>query len=229
MSTILNLAYDLNRGWSSDPAARVSREDIIEYIHAFSVDRQPDHPTTAVAWDLQRTFGERDGRRLLLCASRRWDKQPLTPRQVVGLRWWENYEPRAWVDEYLTDVICSWRTEQARLQLCADAEKEWLAFGGFATPQQLDKWREKFGGWYLAPEEKLGPVKIIKPVAPGTPMVVPLQPSKPLVDFSGNIIARSRCRLLARLGPPAMSAFAPLLGADIKRASIAASPFVNES
>jgi putative DNA primase/helicase len=158
----LCLAHDLNRGHPpADGHERASRADIVEYIDAFTVDKSPDHPTTAIAWDLQRTFGERDGRRLLLYASRRWDATPLRARDVVKMWWEEDYEPQAWVDEYLVDVIRDWRSERDRLQLCADAEKEWLVFDGIATQQELNAWRGRFGAWYLEPQRRLGPVTVV--------------------------------------------------------------------
>src|SRR5580692_2851536 len=119
-------AYDFNRGFASaDGAERIRRAEILEYIHAFSVEKPPSHPTTAIHWDLIRTFGESEGRRLLLQASRQWDADPLRARDIVGMWWDDDYEPRAWVDEYLVDVIDDWRTQRGRVQLCADAEKEW--------------------------------------------------------------------------------------------------------
>jgi hypothetical protein len=115
----LCLAYDINRGFApADGAERATREEILEYIDAHDIAHSPDHPTTAIAWDLQRTLGERDGRRLLLYASRRWDAEPLRARDVVKLWWWEDHEPQAWVDEYLVDVIGSWRQERDRMLLC---------------------------------------------------------------------------------------------------------------
>ena len=161
----LNAAYDFNRGGPPDIASRVTRADVDEYIDAHTVERPPDHPTSAIHWDMICTFGESEGRKLLLTASRRWDATPLRPRDFVRKlpMWWEDdYEPQAWVDEYLADVIASWRQERDRLQLCADAEKAWLAFEGAATQQQLDDWREKFGDRYLQPEKRLGPVAAIK-------------------------------------------------------------------
>jgi RecA-family ATPase len=161
---LLCAAHDLNRGFAPDGAARVTREDVLEYIDAHTVPKPPDHPTTALHWDLIRTFGESEGRRLLLRASKQWDAKPLRPRDFVRTlpMWWEDdYEPVAWKDEYLADVITSWRMERDRLQLCADAEKAWLAFAGVATRQQMYEWQEKFGSWYLSPERKLGKVTII--------------------------------------------------------------------
>jgi hypothetical protein len=152
-------AHDFNRGFAPNTLGPISRDDVLEYIDAHTVARSPDHPTTAIHWDLIRTFGESEGRRLLLLASRRWDAKPLRARDIV-FKWWDDdHEPQAWVDEYLADVIGSWRIERDRLQLCADAEREWLAFGGTATLEQLDDWREKFGVWYLSPERRLGPVE----------------------------------------------------------------------
>ncbi|QWG11031.1 hypothetical protein KMZ29_14705 [Bradyrhizobium sediminis] len=157
-------AYDFNRGCPpADGAERATRDEIVEYIDAFSIDKSPDHPTSAIAWDLQRTLGESEGRRMLLYASRRWDATPLRARDVVKMWWDDDHEPEAWRDEYLIDVIGSWRSERDRLRLCADAEKVWLAFKGAATSEQLANWRTKYGAWYLAPERKLGPVTIIKP------------------------------------------------------------------
>jgi hypothetical protein len=86
--------------------------------------KPPDHPTTAIAWDLQRTFGESEGRRLLLYASRRWDAKPLRAREVVMLWWDDEYEPQAWVDEYLADTIHGWRWERDRLRERAIREAE---------------------------------------------------------------------------------------------------------
>jgi hypothetical protein len=36
-----------------------------------------------------------------------WDATPLRAREVVKLWWEDDYEPQAWVDEYLADVIGS--------------------------------------------------------------------------------------------------------------------------
>ena len=102
----LNAVYDFEN--LSDPNGRVSRTDIAEYVNAFDKSDPPKHSTTAIAWDLCRTLGQREGRRALLYASRRWDETPLTPRQVVKFNW-DDYEPQAWVDEYLVEVIDSWR------------------------------------------------------------------------------------------------------------------------
>jgi hypothetical protein len=155
-------AYDFNRGFApADGAERVRRTEIVEYINAFTVEKPPSHPTRAIEWDLIRTFGESEGRRLLLYASRRWDAKPLRARDIVFMWWWDDYEPQAWVDEYLVEIIDDWRWQRGRLQLCADAEREWLAFGGFATMDALEAWYEKYGAWYLAPAEKLGPVKVV--------------------------------------------------------------------
>jgi hypothetical protein len=152
-------AYDFNRGSPpADGAERATREDIIEYIDAH---KSPGHPTTAIAWDLQRTLGEADGQRLLQYASLRWDAEPLTASEIVRMGWEDDYEPRAWVDEYLVDLIRDWRWQRGRLQLCADAEKEWLAFKGFATLDQFEAWYDKYGAWYLSPDKKLGPVKVV--------------------------------------------------------------------
>jgi hypothetical protein len=117
-------AHDFNRGFAPDGAARVRREDVLEYIHAHTVDKPPYHPTKAIAWDLQRTFGESEGRRLLLYASRRWDAKPLRAREVVMLWWDDDYEPQAWVDEYLADAIHGWRQERERLRERAIREAE---------------------------------------------------------------------------------------------------------
>ena len=66
----LCVAYDFNRGFApADSSERATREEIIEYIDSFSIDKPPSHPTSALTWDLQRTFGESEGRRLLLSAS----------------------------------------------------------------------------------------------------------------------------------------------------------------
>jgi hypothetical protein len=158
----LCLAHDINRGHApTEGPKRATREEILEYIEAFSVDHPPPHPTSATAWDLQRTLGESEGRRMLLRASKQWDATPLRARDVVKLWWDDDHEPQAWRDEYLLDVIRDWRQERDRLQLCADAETEWLAFGGSATREQVGAWREKFGAWYLAPDRKLGPVTIV--------------------------------------------------------------------
>jgi hypothetical protein len=155
-------AHDLTRGFSpADGAERATRDDVLEYIDAFSIDKRPDHPTSVIAWDLQRTFGESEGRRLLLRASRRWDAEPIRARDVVRTWWEDDYPPQAWVDEYLLDLIQGWRTERDRLQVCADAEKAWLAFDGLATREQLADWRTKFGSRYLSPENRLGPVATI--------------------------------------------------------------------
>jgi hypothetical protein len=155
-------AYDFNRGHPpSDGAERVRRAEIVEYINAFTVEKRPSHPTTAIAWDLQRTFGESEGRRLLLYASRRWDAKPLRAREVIHMWWDDGYEPEAWVDEYLVEIIDDWRWQRGRVQLCADAEREWLAFNGVASMEQFEAWYEKYGAWYLAPAEKLGPVSVV--------------------------------------------------------------------
>jgi hypothetical protein len=113
----LCLAHDINRGAPpADGAERATREEIVEYINAFSIDDSPDHPTSAIGWDLQRTLGESEGRRMLLYASRRWDAKPLRAREIVHMWWHDDYEPQAWVDEYLLDVIGGWRREQDRLR-----------------------------------------------------------------------------------------------------------------
>ena len=121
----LCVAYDFNRGFApADSSERATREEIIEYIDSFSIDKPPSHPTSALTWDLQRTFGESEGRRLLLSASRRWDAKPLRARDIV-FKWWEDdYEPRAWVDEYLVDVIRDWRSERERQSEKAKREAE---------------------------------------------------------------------------------------------------------
>lgn len=172
-------AYDFNRGCPpADGAERAARDDIVEYIDAFSIDKSPDHPTSAIAWDLQRTLGESEGRRMLLYASRRWDATPLRARDVVKMWWDDDHEPEAWRDEYLLDLIQGWRMERDRLQTCADAEKEWRAFNGSATKQQILAWRVKFGSWYLSPERTLGPVTIIPfPAPPSAPIAKPTAPA----------------------------------------------------
>lgn len=176
-----NAAHDFNRGGPPDTSGRVSRDDVLEYIDAHSITKPPGHPTTAIHWDLIRTFGESDGRRLLLRASRQWDANPLRARDIV-FRWWDDdHEPQAWVDEYLADVIRDWKTERDRLRLCADAEKAWLAFNGAATKEQLADWRTKFGAWYLAPERRLGPVTTIIPFP--VPSAAPVSSALPLTFF----------------------------------------------
>jgi predicted P-loop ATPase len=178
-------AHDLNCGIAPDPIGQVSRADVLEYIDAFTVDKPPDHPTSAIHWDLIRTFGESEGRRLLLLASRRWDAKPLRARDIV-FKWWEDHhEPEAWRDEYLADVIGPWRMERDRLRICDDAEKAWLAFGGSATDDEVGDWYEKFGAYYLSPDRKLGPVtrtpNNIVPF-PGVPIPntqLPLRPAAP--------------------------------------------------
>ncbi len=121
----LCIAHDINRGHPpANGAERATREEILEYIDAFTVDKSPDHPTSAIAWDLQRTLGESEGRRMLLYASRRWDAKPLRARDIVFKWWWEDYEPQAWVDEYLVDVIRDWRSERDRLRERAIREAE---------------------------------------------------------------------------------------------------------
>src|ERR1700677_2208434 len=83
----LNLAHDINRGHAPADGAdeRATREEILDYIDAFSVDQPPPHPTKAIHWDLQRTLGESEGRRMLLRASRRWDAIPLRARDIVQM------------------------------------------------------------------------------------------------------------------------------------------------
>ncbi|MBR1362924.1 AAA family ATPase [Bradyrhizobium ottawaense] len=155
-------AYDFNRGGPPNSTGRVSREAVLEYIDAHSVEHPPSHPTTALHWDLIRTFGASEGRRLLLRASRQWDAKPLRARDIV-FKWSileDDYEPQAWVDEYLADVIHDWRAERDRLRLCAEAEKAWSGFNGFATPQQMDEWNEKYGAWVLSPHRKFGKVTV---------------------------------------------------------------------
>jgi hypothetical protein len=156
-------AYDFNRGFApADGAEQVRRAEIVEYINAFTVDKPPSHPTTAIAWDLQRTFGESEGRRLLLYASRRWDAKPLRAREVVHMWWEDDYEPQAWVDEYLVEIIDDWRWERGRVQLCADGEREWLAFHGVATSEQREAWYDKYGAWCgYDVRSKHGPVKVV--------------------------------------------------------------------
>src|ERR1700730_10296240 len=192
----LNLAYDINRGHApADGPERATREEILEYIDAFSVEHSPDHPTTLIEWDLIRTLGESEGRRMLLYASRRWDANPLRARDIV-FRWWDDdYEPRPWVDEYLLDVIRDWRSErdvlraleieeceaiarcEARLaeqnHLREAAENEWLAFSGSATAEQVDAWNKKYGRTVVSFHRKLEPVTILpfplSPTAPAAP------------------------------------------------------------
>jgi hypothetical protein len=155
-------AYDFNRGFAPpEGAERATRADILEYIDAHDIAHSPGHPTSALAWDLQRTLGESEGRRMLLYASRRWDAKPLRARDVVR-RWWDDdYEPQAWVDEYLVDVIRSWRSERDRLRLCEEAKKEWLTFNGVASQDQFLAWFDRYGAWYLSPAEKLGRVRVV--------------------------------------------------------------------
>jgi hypothetical protein len=153
-------AYDLEHP-SRDHGARVRRAEIVEYIEAFSVDDPPSHPTRAIEWDLIRTLGESEGRRMLLYASRRWDAKPLRARDIVHMWWEDDYEPRAWVDEYLVEVIDTWRDEKKRLRHCDEAKEEWLAFGGFATWQQMGAWQRKFRSWYPEPQRKHGAVTIV--------------------------------------------------------------------
>jgi predicted P-loop ATPase len=125
---------------------------------------------------------------MLLRASKQWDAKPLRARNVVKLWWDDDYEPQAWRDEYLADVIGSWRTERDRLQLCADAAEAWLDFGGMATDDDLGDWYEKYGAWYLSPERKHGKVTRIpdnvvqlpgtRPIPP-CPVALPLPPTAP--------------------------------------------------
>lgn len=207
----LSLAHDFNRGGApADGAERATREEILEYIDAFTVDKSPDHPTTAIAWDLQRTLGESEGRRMLLYASRRWDAKPLRARDVVKMYWdddIEAYEPQAWVDEYLLDVIRDWRAEiecklaeeDRRLALASNAavktamgkqramrtaaEDEWLAFNGRATQQQLDAWKSKFASLLLPFERTLADVTIIPFPTPATPPAPVPTPALQLTFF----------------------------------------------
>jgi hypothetical protein len=115
--------YDLEHPYR-DPGARVRPAEVFEYIDAFSVDKPPPHPTSAIEWDLIRTFGESDGRRMLLRASRRWDAKPIRARDIVYKWWDDDYVPRAWVDEYLAEVIDTWRLDQKQLRERALREAE---------------------------------------------------------------------------------------------------------
>lgn len=117
---MLSLAnvYDLEHP-HANPAVRVSEIDVLKYIDAFDVERPPSHPTSAIAWDLNRTFGWRTGRRLLLRATQKWDRDPIPARDVVDLfchGWHEHHQPQPWVDVYLAEVIGDWRDEQERKQ-----------------------------------------------------------------------------------------------------------------
>jgi hypothetical protein len=115
--------YDLEHPFH-DPRSRVRRAEVIEYIDAFSVERPPCHPTTFIEWDLIRTFGVSEGRRLFLRASQRWDAKPIRARDIVQ-KWSWDAEPQAWVDGYLVEVIDTWRSECARLreQAIRDADQ----------------------------------------------------------------------------------------------------------
>ncbi|UFW82854.1 AAA family ATPase [Bradyrhizobium barranii] len=157
-------AHDFNRGGPPNATGRVGREDVLEYIDAHSVERPPSHPTTALHWDLIRTFGASEGRRLLLRASRQWDAKPLRARDIV-FKWTileDDYEPQAWVDEYLADVIHDWRAERDRLRLCADGEEAWKDFCGYATGEQMEAWNEKYSAWVLSPHRRFGKVTVLR-------------------------------------------------------------------
>lgn len=115
---LLNLVYDCEHP-HADPAVRVSEMDVLKYIDAFDVEHPPSHPTNAIAWDLNRTFGWRTGRRLLLRAAQKWDRNPMPARKIVDLfchGWHEDHQPQPWVDVYLSEVIGDWRDEQERKQ-----------------------------------------------------------------------------------------------------------------
>lgn len=201
-SDLLDAAYDFERP-PSDSAARASRADVLRYVGAFTIDNPPPIPTTALAWDLQRTFGVRDGQRILLQASRQWDRHPLTGRQILRMWWPDGYQPEAWIDERLVDVIGAWRADEDRVRAqkaqddvawaqlrdrTADqikmrnaAENEWLAFNGGATAQQLDAWKEKHKRVMIPFERKLEPVTILPFPVPATAPAA--TPSLPLTFF----------------------------------------------
>jgi RecA-family ATPase len=157
-------AYDLEHP-HRDHDARVTRADVLEYINAASVDKRHAHPTTVIQWDLIRTFGESEGRRLFLQASRQWDAVPLRARDVV-FKWWDDdHEPVAWQDEYLADLIGSWRTERERARHCIDGEREWEALANdfYIKQSDYDAWDAKYGGWipFSILKHKYGPFKIV--------------------------------------------------------------------
>jgi hypothetical protein len=103
------LAYDYFIKPPSDLSARVSRDDVVAFFQSFSRKHQPHFPTKAIAWDLVRHFGEKDGKALLVWASKLWDERPLTAEDVEGMRWEDNYTPLAWVDVTLVEEIAEWR------------------------------------------------------------------------------------------------------------------------
>jgi AAA domain len=184
----LNFAYDINRGHApASGAERATREEIVKYIDAFSVGKPPSHPTRIIEWDLIRTLGESEGRRMLLYASRRWDAKPLRARDIVGMWWEDDHEPQAWRDEYLVDLIRDWRSERDRhcdegfnhaaahrrakqIEIRDAAENEWLAFGGSATAEQIDAWKEKHKRLMIPFERILEPVTILHFRAPDAPL-----------------------------------------------------------
>lgn len=199
-------------------STKISREDVVDYIEAFSVDRPPFHPTSAIAYDLNRTFGPKDGRRLLLHASRWWDSDPMTAREVISLDWDEDYEALPWVDEYLSEVIGDWRDQQTieRVQLekedaaiarhaerTADqmamrdlAEAEWLGFNGSTTPECFEDWKEKFKHLALPFQRQLPPLSIVPSTNPpiGTSMppnlqIVPAAPQPDMLTSSRDFVA----------------------------------------
>jgi hypothetical protein len=96
-SELLNAAYDFNSP-PPDLTALAPRKDVVAFIQGFTRERPPSFPTTAIAQDLMRTFGEIDGKALLSWASQLWDDTPLTVEQVDAI-WFdpdEAFEPQAW-------------------------------------------------------------------------------------------------------------------------------------
>lgn len=195
ISDLLIAAHDLEHP-RQPSTARATWDEVVEFIDAFSIDNPPPYPSTVIAWDLQRTFGVRDGRRLLLRASRRWDRVALTPRQVVQKKWSDDYvEPVAWVDEYIIDLVGEWRRERKRARIAQEeydaslakadthlakqqamriaAEDEWIAFGGVTTQDQLDIWKAKFKDLLVPFARKLEPVTIVPATAAPQPLPAP--------------------------------------------------------
>jgi predicted P-loop ATPase len=195
-------AYDLEHP-HRDHNARVTDADVLEYIDAFSVDKPPHHPTSAIHWDLIRTFGEAEGRRLLLHASRRWDAVPLRARDIV-FKWWDNdgepYEPQAWVDEYLAEVIGSWRREKEQrgaelamvtakqIALRDAAEAEWIGLNGTATAEQYAKFQRTYRRLMIPFTRKLDPVTIVASLPPGTPLPnSPMPGAVPMLNTQATV------------------------------------------
>lgn len=120
----LNAAYDLEHP-HVNAATRVTEADVLAYIDSFTAENPPTHPTSAIAWDLWRTFGARVGRRLFLRAARHWDKDPVSARTVIdtfAFGWPADYEPQAWVDVYLSEALGDWDDEIGRRKT-AEAER----------------------------------------------------------------------------------------------------------